>query len=383
MSIYQTPLQFGYFFALLFAVLFWVRSWQAERLSDRLLGWVLLMLANEIQDYTFGFSGINILWEDFNGFPRYTHLAFAPTIYFYLKAQTNRAFRLNWRNYLHYLPYAMYVLGSLVLFLRGSESVLAWQSSVGGQALGYFITLAIWTSYVYYFYHSLKLYRAYRAWTETQFSDTEIIGFKWLRNFIYLIIAGEVFKWGWNIADTFLDLDYYQDWWWHLFTVGIICYVAVRGYAQVQHAKLAFEAQIPPAEPTVVEPIGAEPVTQQPDYAAWKRRIEELMVGQRLYLEPELSLSELAIKLKTNASVLSAVINNGYGKNFNDFVNEYRVSEVKQQLTRPENAHLTLLGIALDCGFNSKATFNRSFKKFTGLSPKEYTDKLSTPSPNP
>ena len=70
--------------------------------------------------------------------------------------------------------------------------------------------------------------------------------------------------------------------------------------------------------------------------------------------------------------LLSQVINVGARRNFNDFVNEYRVDEFKRQVRNPANAHLSFLGLALDCGFNSKATFNRAFKKFTGLSPKEF-----------
>ena len=68
------------------------------------------------------------------------------------------------------------------------------------------------------------------------------------------------------------------------------------------------------------------------------------------------------------------MINAGAGKNFNDFVNAYRVDEFKRQVREPASAHLSFLGLALDCGFNSKATFNRAFKKFTGTSPKEFTE---------
>jgi len=108
------------------------------------------------------------------------------------------------------------------------------------------------------------------------------------------------------------------------------------------------------------------------NYSEWKSKIEQLVIEQKLYLEPELSLSALATKLKTNTSVLSAAINQNFGKNFNDFVNAYRVEEVKRLLKDPSNTHLSLLGVALECGFNSKSTFNRAFKKFTGQSPKEF-----------
>ena len=87
------------------------------------------------------------------------------------------------------------------------------------------------------------------------------------------------------------------------------------------------------------------------------------------YLDPELTLPALAQRLGTNASILSAVINNAFGRNFNDFVNGYRVEAVKKMLQDPANSHYSLLGIGLACGFNSKSTFNRVFKKMTGSAP--------------
>ena len=94
------------------------------------------------------------------------------------------------------------------------------------------------------------------------------------------------------------------------------------------------------------------------------------MTKDKIYLEPNLTLTDLSRKLGVNSTVLSYAINNGFGKNFNDFVNEFRISEVKEKLTSGDDS--SLLNVAFDCGFNSKATFNRAFKKFTGISPKEF-----------
>jgi len=377
MSIQETPLQFGYFLALLFSILLWVRGVQQERRSDIWLGFVIFLLGMEIQDYTFGFAGINYLWEELNGFPRHFSLAFAPTVYFYLKAQINREFRFKINDLRHYIPYFVYFLIKIFFFVQGPEAVQQFENSAIAQWLGWLERISIWASYIYYFYHSLKIYREYRQWTLTQFSDTDTVSFEWLRNFIYLIIAGEIFRWIWHILSISFQLDFNQDWWWHLFTVAIICYIGIRGYAQHQPKKLVFTEQestkTPAALVSSYEADNINPLTIA-DYSEWKPKIERLFTEQKIYLEPELSLADLANKLKTNTSVLSAAINQNFGKNFNDFVNEYRVEEVKRQLKAPENAHLSLLGVAFDCGFNSKSTFNRAFKKLTGQSPKDFLE---------
>lgn len=372
MSLYTTPLQFGYFLALLFAVLLWYRGWQEERLSDKFLGFVMFFLAMEIQDYTFGFSGINILWEKFEGFPRYFTLAFAPTIYFYLKAQINRDFRSKRIYFLHYLPYFTYFLINFCVFVQGKTAINNFRSSEISNWLGWLETIMIWTSYIYYFYQSLRIYKEYRSWTETQFSDTETISFVWLRNFIYLIIAGEVFKWCWFAADYIIDLPFEKDWWWHLFTVVIICYVGIKGYAQHQPLRLTYNSKSVLQEEIKMQNMIETPTDLKEEQLAMKLKIEKIMLQDKLYLEPELSLSDLALKLKTNTSVLSSAINSNFGKNFNDFVNEYRVEEFKKQIKLSENQHYTLLAIAFDCGFNSKATFNRAFKKITGQAPSRF-----------
>lgn len=377
MSIYTTPLQFGYFLAWLFAVLFWLRGHKEERLSDTLLGFVMAFLALEVQDYTFGFAGINFLWEELNGFPRSPMLLFAPTVYYYLRSQVNRAFKLNYRHMWHLLPWAITFVFELSLFVMGKHVVQNWQASVYAGWYTSFTNLVLWLSYGVYFYLSLKLYQHYRSWTENRFSDVETVSFIWLRNFIYLIIAGEIFRWIWFIIDYILDLDFYQDWWWNLFTVFIITYVGIRGYAQPQMPKLVFEdlpddntEGLPPDYKTDTNPdIIAKQTSDDTQFQMLKQKLEQLMQEEKPYLEPELSLGDLANRLRTNTSVLSAVINTGMGKNFNDYINQHRIEAFKEKVKQPQSKHLTLLAIAFDCGFNSKATFNRAYKKLTGQTP--------------
>jgi len=113
------------------------------------------------------------------------------------------------------------------------------------------------------------------------------------------------------------------------------------------------------------------------DIDLWKVKLFDLLTRERLYENPKLTLSDVAEKLNTNTKIVSSVVNAGFQMNFNDFVNHHRIEAVKVKLQNNEHKTTTLLGIAFDCGFNSKATFNRAFKKSTSLSPKDYISKLS------
>lgn len=363
MSIYTTPLQFAYFLGLLFSCLLFWRGWREERLSDRLLAFVLLFLVIEIQDYTFGFSGINFLWEVMNGFPRHTALAFAPTIYLYLLSQVNREFRLEKKHLLYYIPYTIYFLINIFIFLNGATFVKNMQVSQLAFWLGWLEQISLYVLYVYFFRKSLIVYNDYKSWTTTQFSNVESISFKWIRNFIYLIIAGESIRAVWNIADYIIDMPYEQDWWWHLFIVAVICYISINGYFQRQPRQLTFagiDKDVQDLEPAVEVKVEK----QTKDFSHLIPKIEKQFVEEEIYLDPELTLTQLALKLRTNGALLSAAINQTYLKNFNDFVNEFRIKAYQEAIKQPENSNYTKLSIALDCGFNSKATFNRALKKF-------------------
>jgi adenylate cyclase len=90
------------------------------------------------------------------------------------------------------------------------------------------------------------------------------------------------------------------------------------------------------------------------------------------YLNSDLSLRSLASELDIHPNHLSWILNNSIGKNFNEFINQYRIEAFKAIATNPNNSHLTIEGLAYESGFNSKTVFNTSFKKETGLTPKQF-----------
>jgi AraC-like DNA-binding protein len=108
---------------------------------------------------------------------------------------------------------------------------------------------------------------------------------------------------------------------------------------------------------------------------AYEKQLLRLMDEEKPYRNSYLTLQELADELSISAHNLSQVINTRLGKNFYDFVNEYRVEEVKRRLLDPKYRNLKILAIGLDAGFNTKSTFNAFFKKHTGVTPSRYREQ--------
>ena len=114
------------------------------------------------------------------------------------------------------------------------------------------------------------------------------------------------------------------------------------------------------------------------DAAAMMLGLRQLMQTAKPHLDSNLTLPQLAAKLNLSTHHLSQLLNEQLGRNFFDFVNEYRIAEVKRKLQDPALAHLKIEELAYGCGFNSKSVFNTAFKKFTGTTPSGFR---KTPKP--
>lgn len=107
------------------------------------------------------------------------------------------------------------------------------------------------------------------------------------------------------------------------------------------------------------------------------RVLDEYMRNEKPYLNSTLSLYQLARQLNVSSHYLSHILNSRVRKNFYEFVNHYRIDEVKKRIVSNHNSKYTILAIALDCGFNSKATFNRTFKDYTGYTPSQFQQEFN------
>ncbi|WP_378173904.1 helix-turn-helix domain-containing protein [Aquimarina sp. SS2-1] len=105
-------------------------------------------------------------------------------------------------------------------------------------------------------------------------------------------------------------------------------------------------------------------------------QISKLITDTKLYLEPDVSLAKLSKLLGKSTQITSSVINQYAKRNFNDFINHYRVQEAKKLLSTAEGKY-TISAIAFDTGFSSLSSFNSAFKKFEGMTPSSYRkDKI-------
>lgn len=118
-----------------------------------------------------------------------------------------------------------------------------------------------------------------------------------------------------------------------------------------------------------------EPLMDAKTAEMMKKDVITYINQEKPFLTPNLSLRALADQIQTHPNKLSWLLNEHMGKNFNDFINHYRVEYFKNLATDPSNAHISLIGLAFESGFNSKTAFNTFFKKEVGMTPVEFLKK--------
>lgn len=395
-----------------------LRAIRRSAWPDALLALLILVPTLSITQWMLGFAG----WYDsHDGYstamfyvPWQLNLLLGPGYLLYLRSLTNQEFGLRPRAWWHLVPGLL----KMALLAVALAYDLGWWRGVLGQPLPYHFgtkgpaanALDSWLAPVGYAIHGLlplygwwvlSEYRRYRRYLDDNFSDPERLRFAGFRQLLLLQGLSLGLSLSFEVLNAVLSLGYAESW--NYFALrGLLIYALIVVGVQANYAAasspLRFdpEAEISPSETTLVASVAASaastdtpaavpdalliapgaaptspPAALPAELVPWREKLLALMAAEQPWLEPELTLTELAQRLRTTPNVLSKIINAGCGQNFNDFVNTYRVQEARRKLADPRFAHYSLVGVALESGFNSKSTFNRVFKKLLGQAPSE------------
>lgn len=358
--------------AIFAALLFW-RARRKKSPADFWLAALLVCFCSSLISPFIGFANVYDANQWLTYFPFALAYSYGVAVYFYVLSLTNSERKFRRKDLLLFIPSAIYIVFRLALFAQSLE-FKDWFNEryyVPFFAPFLFVTEFVWN--VTFLALSLKHYKKYRAWLDENYSDIERIKFDWLGNFLYVFtfvfVLGGIF----DFTDSFIfNLSYVQYFYFQLVLALVTYYLAIAGYLRSERTKLNFAPNAETSTNEMPEISHAKTPVADAELERLKANLRNLMNAEKPHLEPQLTLRDLSKRAGINQTVLSHVINQGFGRNFNDFVNEYRVGEIKEKLQNGTAKNLNLLGVAFECGFNSKATFNRAFKKIAGVSPKEF-----------
>jgi AraC-like DNA-binding protein len=296
-------------------------------------------------------------------------LIHGPLLYLYTKSAI-KGKKLDFKEGLHFLPFIVsYLLFSTFWFLPAETKIEIFRQEGKGFEIQLIINqIGFSISGLVYIALSLIALYKHKQQIQHQFSSLEKVQFDWLRNLIY------------GLAIIWIAIYIGND---SLIFSFVVIFVILIAYFGIKQVGIFTENQ----ESIVLEPQNSS-LTETEKYAnsglssetvnSIHQQLQTLMIEEKEYRNPELTLGELAHKLGVHSNHLSQVINSIEGKSFFDYINHLRVEDFKLKVAQEENSKYTFLAIALECGFNSKTSFNRNFKKETGMSPSDYIKNLSS-----
>ncbi len=353
------------------ATLLWI-SRKGNRVSNRLLSTLLGLLA--LMSLAVAIPIYN-RWVSFalDLLPLIMAMPLGPLIYFYTKSILDPAFQLGRTERRHFYPVVLDLGAKLIgwIFVGGVFFGL-WAESAG-PAWGHimdeyntYVDVPRWFSMTTYLILTRRWLNQYEQTERPGKLDNQDQTMRWLWQFVNVFLFFQVIWFvhlvPYIIPDTRSALLDKFGWYPIYIPIAILIYwLGLKGYLHTRYSLV--ETGSPRANTTFISAETVEKVIGL---------LTNAMQTDKLYLDPELTVEKVGRHVQLPPKTVSFVINQHRQKSFNAFVNEYRIDAVKQQLANSANNHLTLTGIAFECGFNSQATFQRVFRQATGKSPKQY-----------
>jgi AraC-like DNA-binding protein len=278
----------------------------------------------------------------------------------------------------HFSPFIVFLVTSLVFIdepvMSGTDGFLVVDRFISFRIV-YGITFAISIT-AYSVATFIEIHRHQKRLKELVSFSSGKITLQWLTGLSITFYAGYVIMFifgGVDILVGFLPFDPYEI---SFIGLTILTFLfTIFGFNQPSIFEEVVKEHLPKAE-ELPEVNGqkkyAKSGLKKKDIASYIKLLEDYMEKNKPFMDRELTIFDLSDQLKIPRHFLSEVINEHLGKNFYTLVNEYRIQEVKKRIVDPAYAHLTILAIAYEAGFNSKSSFNTIFKEKTGQTPSEF-----------
>lgn len=305
-------------------------------------------------------------------------VAHTPFLFLYTKSLTQRTFKLSFKNLSYFGFVLLYILSFIPNLMLSVE--VRMELVYNKQNMDYHTFLPMITllfCQVYFLIRTIIVLIHHQHQIKSEFSYEETINLAWIKHIVYGFAAIIVISFiAYGLVSAQMISIFQMDSFIILVNMILFFYIAYRGYNQrtiylTNEKPEPDQSSIQASEKT----NAAKESYTNADKSEKDPRVEEMITlvkKEKLFLDPELNVGDLANKLGMHSHQLSKLLNSQLNKNFFEFINEYRVDEFKKLATDPKNKHISILGLSMDAGFNSKATFNRIFKSSTGLTPSDF-----------
>jgi AraC-like DNA-binding protein len=304
-------------------------------------------------------------------------LLHGPILWFYIQSQTKQKFQFKPIFLLHFIPFIGMLIDhtSQLYFLPVEEKIHIVTTEAFKDYFSYPLWVMVITiSPLVYFLWGIKILNTYNSKIENFLSHTELFDFRWLKKLLIIIIILYCLVNFSFVIDFIVPLASFSVLQYIAFILASLFILIMGIFGQRQNNLFNSE----------VIKVDLDKLYEDKKISKLEKeervfivRLHEFMRTEKPYLEPEITVSGLSQQLNISVEYLSEMLNRRLNVNFFDYINQYRVEEFKKEVQKPESQHLTLTGIALNCGFNSKASFYRVFKKNTNTTPSLYKQKLS------
>ncbi len=319
-----------------------------RNLSNLLLGLMLIFMAFRI-----GKSVLLYFGKDLEPIFIFIGLAFllliGPLLRWYVLCMTHPDFKLPKSYVLELLPFVLIFSASLFV-TRGWFENSKWVIVVFSSGLLFiYLHLAFYIGLAWHSFRQVK-----RRHVKQQRTKSQKAVLRWLQ----LLLVGFILIWGTYVLNILDDAVPY--------IIGPMVYSVVVYFLSYK----AFQLRATDVDGGVFKENSNNYLFTQ---------VSNLVIGDKLYLEPDLSLSKLSKLLGKSPQQVSLVVNEYAKRNFNDYINFHRIQDSKKLLSSTENDKYTISSIAFDVGFSSLSSFNGAFKKFEGTTPSAFRKKRTVP----